>query len=147
MAPRINLANCPPIVSIRPVQVIIFTACKHASKNNRLLSITNAFANLLFEKLPAGQRFSIASRLFFNAAEEGRFVGNFRLVDPDGAEVTRSVMEFDVKIHDSDTTGVFVDAIGELAVNFRTAGEYHFMLEASNQEPIVIPFYVAVKTR
>jgi hypothetical protein len=40
-------------------------------------------------------------------------------------------------------TGIFIDAIGELIVSFQTFGEYQFRFEAPNQEPIIIPFYVA----
>jgi hypothetical protein len=125
------------------VRAIIFTVCKQAVIQKGLLSITNAFSNLLVQDVPATNRFMIATRLFFSLEERGRFSGLFRLIDPDACEIARSPMEFDIVISESDVTGVFVDAVGEMAVTFKTTGEHQFHLESQGQLPIVIPFYVS----
>lgn len=92
-------------------------------------------------------RFTIVTRLFFSAQEEGLFSGWIRLIDPDGQEVLRNAFELEAPISEADGTGVYIDSIGGFETTFRTAGEFQFQIGKDGEEPVIFPLYVAVKER
>jgi hypothetical protein len=129
------------------MRIVIFSICRKATTNNGALSIDTAFTNLVIMQPPARLGGSIVTRLFFSAAEEGKFVGAMRLIDPDGQEVLKSAIHLDVPASDADGTGVYMDSVGQFEITIRKLGEYQFLIGKDGEEPSVFPFYVAQKGR
>lgn len=125
------------------MRIAIFTVCRRATVENGRLSIIDAYGGLVLRQVPARAEFTIATRMFFSAEEEGEFSGAVRVIDPDGQQLAESAIKLDVPIPAEDATGIYVDSVGAFSLTIRSFGEYQFHFVQKNQEPFVFPLYVS----
>ena len=124
------------------MRIAIFTVCRSARVENGLLTINDAYGGISVPKVPFRSDFTIATRLYFTAAEKGEFSGFIRMIDPDGRQLAESPIRLNVPIPEQDVTGVYADSIGGFSITFRNLGEFQFHFIQPEKEPFVFPFYV-----
>lgn len=129
------------------MNIVIFTVCKDATTAGGMLNISNGFSNLVIERFPIQSRFAIATRIYFEQNEKGRFKATLTLIAPDQVEQLRSEIDFIVPCCDLDATGIYVDSVGYFQKTFYLPGEYLFVFETEKGMKFSFPFYVSEKQR